>query len=441
MGQISKTLKKRDLYLNQLISFQDTESVKVITGIRRCGKSSLMKLMIQHLKEEGVTEEQFIIMNFESMVFYGMDQIGLYQYVKNRVCPDKQMYLFFDEVQRVPNWQDAINSFRVDFDADIYVTGSNAYLLSSEISTYLAGRFVEIKMLPLSFWEFLDFNDYIVKEYKTPSGKIKKRVINEKEEIFEIDDLLETYMMYGGMPGITDVGLEQDKVLTILDGVYSTIVVRDILERELRRGQRKITDAELLRKIIMFLADNIGNNVSLNSIGNTLVNENLLENRSKQGKPAVQTIQSYVTALLESYVFYEIKRFDIKGKDYLRTLGKYYIVDLGLKNYLLGYRRVDSGHDIENMVYLELRRRGYDVAIGKIDNKEIDFIATKATVKKYIQVTERMDEESTYERELYPLRAVRDNHEKIVIQRYGASGLTDDGIKIINLCDFLLLEE
>lgn len=441
MGQISKTLKKRDLYLNQLISFQDTEPVKVITGIRRCGKSSLMKLMIQHLKEEGVTEEQFIIMNFESMVFYGMDQIGLYQYVKNRVCPDKQMYLFFDEVQRVPNWQDAINSFRVDFDADIYVTGSNAYLLSSEISTYLAGRFVEIKMLPLSFREFLDFNDYIVKEYKTPSGKIKKRVINEKEEIFEIDDLLETYMMYGGMPGITDVGLEQDKVLTILDGVYSTIVVRDILERELRRGQRKITDAELLRKIIMFLADNIGNNVSLNSIGNTLVNENLLENRSKQGKPAVQTIQSYVTALLESYVFYEIKRFDIKGKDYLRTLGKYYIVDLGLKNYLLGYRRVDSGHDIENMVYFELRRRGYDVAIGKIDNKEIDFIATKATVKKYIQVTVRMDEESTYERELYPLRAVRDNHEKIVIQRYGASGLTDDGIKIINLCDFLLLEE
>ena len=439
MGQISKTLKRRDLYLNQLISFQDTEPVKVITGIRRCGKSSLMKLMIQHLKEEGVTEEQFIIMNFESMVFYGMDQIGLYQYVKNRVCPDKQMYLFFDEVQRVPNWQDAINSFRVDFDADIYVTGSNAYLLSSEISTYLAGRFVEIKMLPLSFREFLDFNDYIVKEYKTPSGKIKKRIINEKEEIFEIDDLLETYMMYGGMPGITDVGLEQDKVLTILDGVYSTIVVRDILERELRRGQRKITDAELLRK--MFLADNIGNNVSLNSIGNTLVNENLLENRSKQGKPAVQTIQSYVTALLESYVFYEIKRFDIKGKDYLRTLGKYYIVDLGLKNYLLGYRRVDSGYDIENMVYFELRRRGYDVAIGKIDNKEIDFIATKATVKKYIQVTETMDEESTYERELYPLRAVRDNHEKIVIQRYGASGLTDDGIKIINLCDFLLLEE
>lgn len=435
MGQ---TLKNRDFYLKQLIAFQDKEPVKVITGIRRCGKSSLMKLMIQHLKNEGVQDNQFVTMNFESMAYYGMDAIGLYNYVKDRLVPGQRTYLFFDEIQRVPDWQDAVNSFRVDFDVDIYVTGSNAYLLSSEISTYLAGRFVEIKMLPLSFKEFLYFNDYSIKEYTSPAGLIKIRVVGENEEIYELDDLLEAYLMFGGMPAIADVGLEQDKVLTILDGIYSTIVVRDILERERRRGQRLITDAELLRKLVKFLADSIGSSISMTSIGNTMVSEKLLENRAKNGKPAVQTIQAYVGSLIESYVFYEIKRFDIKGKEYLKTLGKYYIVDLGLKNLLLGYRNIDTGHAIENIVYFELLRRGYDVAVGKIGAKEVDFVARKTTEIKYIQVTERMEEESTKERELSPLRLIRDNHEKIVIMRYGSTGNTEDGIKLLNLCDFLL---
>lgn len=435
MGQ---TLKNRDFYLKQLIAFQDKEPVKVITGIRRCGKSSLMKLMIQHLKNEGVQDNQFVTMNFESMAYYGMDAIGLYNYVKDRLVPGQRTYLFFDEIQRVPDWQDAVNSFRVDFDVDIYVTGSNVYLLSSEISTYLAGRFVEIKMLPLSFKEFLYFNDYSIKEYTSPAGLIKIRVVGENEEIYELDDLLEAYLMFGGMPAIADVGLEQDKVLTILDGIYSTIVVRDILERERRRGQRLITDAELLRKLVKFLADSIGSSISMTSIGNTMVSEKLLENRAKNGKPAVQTIQAYVGSLIESYVFYEIKRFDIKGKEYLKTLGKYYIVDLGLKNLLLGYRNIDTGHAIENIVYFELLRRGYDVAVGKIGAKEVDFVARKTTEIKYIQVTERMEEESTKERELSPLRLIRDNHEKIVIMRYGSTGNTEDGIKLFNLCDFLL---
>lgn len=435
---MEQTLKNRDLYLKQLIAFQDKEPVKVITGIRRCGKSSLMKLMIRHLKDEGIKDNQFIMMNFESMEYYGMDALGLYNYVKDRLILGQRTYLFFDEIQRIPNWQDAVNSFRVDFDVDIYVTGSNAYLLSSEISTYLAGRFVEIKMLPLSFYEFLYFNNYCIKEYTTPAGLTKLRIMGENEEIYELDDLLETYIMFGGMPGITDIGLEQDKVMAILDGIYSTIIVRDILERERRRGQRVITDVELLRKLIRFLADNIGSNVSMTSIGNTMVNEKLLENRSKNGKPAVQTIQAYVGALLESYVFYEIKRFDIKGKEYLKTLGKYYIVDLGLKNLLLGYRGIDTGHALENLVYFELLRKGYDVAIGKIGTKEVDFIARKTTELKYIQVTERMEEESTKERELAPLRMIRDNHEKIVIMRYGSTGYTEDRIKLLNLCDFLL---
>ena len=438
MSKRNENLKNRSLYLNRLIGFQDTELIKVITGIRRCGKSSLMKLMIQHLKENGIQENQFVVMNFESIQYRGMSSKDVYNYVAERVIPDKKMYIFLDEIQRIPEWQDAVNSFRVDFDTDIYLTGSNAYLLSSEISTYLAGRFVEIKMLPLSFREFLDFNDYSVKEYNSPAGILKRRVTDKAGQIYEMDDLLEAYLMFGGMPGLSEVGLEQDKVFAVLEGIYSTIVVRDILEREYRRGQKRITDADLLKKIIMFLADNIGNNVSLTSIANTLMNERLIEDSPKKGKPAVQTIQAYVSALLESYVFYEIRRFDIKGKEYLRTLGKYYISDLGLKNYLLGYRGADTGHAIENLVYFELKRREYDVAVGKTGNREIDFIATKTREKKYIQVTERMEEESTKERELSPLRSIRDNHEKIVIQRYGPSGETEDGIKIINLCDYLL---
>lgn len=438
MSKRNENLKNRSLYLNRLIGFQDTELVKVITGIRRCGKSSLMKLMIQHLKENEIQENQFVVMNFESIQYRGMSSKDVYNYVAERVIPDKKMYIFLDEIQRIPEWQDAVNSFRVDFDTDIYLTGSNAYLLSSEISTYLAGRFVEIKMLPLSFREFLDFNDYSVTEYNSPAGILKRRVTDKAGQIYEMDDLLEAYLMFGGMPGLSEVGLEQDKVFAVLEGIYSTIVVRDILEREYRRGQKRITDADLLKKIIMFLADNIGNNVSLTSIANTLMNERLIEDSPKKGKPAVQTIQAYVRALLESYVFYEIRRFDIKGKEYLRTLGKYYISDLGLKNYLLGYRGADTGHAIENLVYFELKRREYDVAVGKTGNREIDFIATKTREKKYIQVTERMEEESTKERELSPLRSIRDNHEKIVIQRYGPSGETEDGIKIINLCDYLL---
>lgn len=245
-------------------------------------------------------------------------------------------------------------------------------------------------------------------------------------------------MKFGGMPGIADVGLETDKALTLLDGIYSTVVVRDILEREKRRRQRQITDLDLLRKVIMFLADNIGNSTSITSIGNTLMDERLLNRTGRKGKPAVQTIQAYVGALLESYVFYEIKRFDIKGKAYLRTLGKYYIVDIGLRNYLLGFRDMDTGHIIENIVYFELLRRGYDVAIGKVGNKEVDFIAVNATEKRYIQVTESMNDSATRERELVPLRSIRDNYEKVVIAGNCDNPMNRDGIKIIDLMDFLL---
>ena len=431
-------LRNRPLYLEQLKAFRDTEMIKVITGIRRCGKSSLMKLMVNELRTSGILEEQIIEINFESMRFSGMTAKEFYAYVTERAVPGKRMYLFFDEVQRISGWEKAVNSFRVDLDCDIYVTGSNAHLLSSELSTYLSGRYVEIKVLPLSFREFLDFHGYTVTHRKSPTGQMRKRILDTEGESYDPKELYQAYARFGGMPMLADVGLETDKVTAALDGVYSAVVVRDILEREKRKGQRTITDSLLLRKLMMFLADNIGNSVSATSIGNTLVSEGLLESGSRKTKPATQTIQAYIQALTESFIFYEIKRFDIKGKEYLKTLGKYYIVDIGLRNYLLGYRDGDSGHILENIVYFELLRRGYDVAIGKLDNKEVDFIATKTDEKKYIQVTESMNAPETRERELSPLRKIPDNYEKIVIAMECDLPQDQDGIKIVSAVDFLL---
>lgn len=434
----SHTLRKRDLYLDKLIAFQDTEPIKVVTGIRRCGKSSLLKLMAAHLRGNGVSDEQIIEMNFESYEFLKMTADELYRYVKERVLPDRRIYLFFDELQRMDGWENAVNSFRVDFDCDIYITGSNAYLLSSEYSTYLSGRCVEIKMLPLSFAEFVDFYGFTIKTVKSALGGQKKKAVDQDGTQYELREIFDAYMRFGGMPGIADVGMEQDKALTLLEGIYSTVIVRDILEREKRRGQRQLTDAMLLKKIVLFLADNIGSSVSISSIGNTLVSEGLLDDSGRRGKPSAHTVQAYVNVLLESYFFYEIKRFDIKGREFLRTLGKYYIVDIGLRNYLLGFRNRDSGHAIENVVYFELLRRGYDVAIGKVGNAEIDFIAAKADEKIYVQVTESMESETVRVRELAPLQGIADNYEKIVLSLHPGLETSYDGIKSIDLIEWLL---
>lgn len=350
------------------------------------------------------------------------------------------MYLFFDEVQRVPDWEDAINSFRVDFNCDIYVTGSNAYMLSSEYATYLSGRCVEIKMLPLSFSEFLAFHDFEIRETKSALGGIRKQVFDIAGKHYELREVFDAYMWFGGMPGIADIGLDQEKALVLLEGIYSTVIMRDILERENRRGQKRITDPVLLKKIVMFLADNIGNNISVSSIGNTLVNEGILDSGKRKGTPSAHTVQTYVNALLEAYIFYDIKRFNIKGKEFLQTLGKYYIVDIGLRNYLLGFRDRDSGHAIENVVYFELLRRGYDVSIGKVDNSEVDFIATNANDKIYVQVTESMLSEDVRKRELAPLQKISDNYEKIVLSMNTGMDSSYDGIKSINLIDWLISE-
>ncbi|MCM1106686.1 MAG: ATP-binding protein [Blautia sp.] len=432
------TLKKRNLYLKKLIAFQDTEPVKVVTGIRRCGKSSLLKLMVAHLKESGIAAEQIIEMNFESHAYKKMNSDAFYEYVKQHMLPDRRMYLFFDEVQRVPDWEEAVNSFRVDFNCDIYITGSNAYLLSSEYSTYLSGRCVEIKMLPLSFSEFLYFHGFEVRETQSAFGGMRKQVFHKDGGHYEMREAFEAYMRFGGMPGIADIGLDQEKALILLEGIYSTVIVRDILEREKIRGQKRITDPVLLKKIVTFLADNIGSSVSVSAIGNTLVNEGLLEDGKRKGTPSAHTVQAYVNALLESYFFYDIKRFDIKGREFLRTLGKYYIVDIGLRNYLLGFRNRDSGHALENVVYFELLRRGFDVSIGKVGRAEVDFIAARADDKMYVQVTESMANEAVRARELAPLQQISDNYEKLVLSLDAGLDSSYEGIKSMNVMDWML---
>lgn len=434
----SHKLKYREHYLDKLIGFRDTEPVKIITGIRRCGKSSLLKLMSAHLIETGILPEQIVEMNFESYDFRKFTSDDVYDYVKSRIVNGKRMYLFFDEIQRIDAWEDAINSMRVDLDCDIYVTGSNAYLLSSEYSTYLSGRCVEIRMLPLSFREFLYFYDFELRETKSALGGTRKQLYDKNGERCELREVFDAFMRFGGMPGIADVGLDQDKALSLLDGIYSTVIIRDILERENRRGQKRITDPILLRKIILFLADNIGSSISAASIGKTLVNEGLLDDGKRKSTPSAHTVQTYINALLESYFFYDIKRFDIKGKEYLRTLGKYYIADIGLRNYLLGFRNRDSGHAIENVVYFELLRRGYDVSIGKIDNAEVDFIAANADDKIYIQVTESMQSEDVRKRELAPLQKIRDNYKKIILSLDPGMDSSYEGIRNDNLIEWLL---
>ena len=435
---ITSKLKTRPNYLNKLIGFKDTEPVKVITGIRRCGKSSLLKLMIEHLKQNGVLSSQILYVNFESFEFVEFNSTKLYNYVKERIVANKRMYLFFDEVQRVKNWENAINAFRVDFNCDIYITGSNAYLISSEYATYLAGRCVEIKMLPLSFVEFIDFNYLTLKTEVGALGDKRTYAEDSSGSKYPLKEVFNSYLKFGGMPGITELGLDQEKSLMLLDSVFSTIIVRDILDLANLREKGPINDSVLLKKIVMFLSDNIGNNVSLSSIGNTLSNEGLLEDVKTKGKVSVHKLQYYVNSLLESFFFYEIKRFDIKGKEYLKTLGKYYIVDLGFRNLLLGYRNRDIGHVLENIVYLELLRRGYDVAIGKIDNLEIDFIAQKADEKLYIQVTDDMSISSVTQRELAPLKKVKDNYPKIVLALNLGLETNYDGIKILNVIDWLV---
>ena len=436
MAGKNQRLIPRDLYLNRLKKFQDREPIKVVTGMRRCGKSCLLALMREHLAASGIAQEQILFLNFESMQYSTTDASAFYNFVKERVLPGRRIYLFLDEPQRLTGWEDAVNSFQANFDCDIYISASNTSLLSSEYATSLSGRYVEIRVLPLSFKEFLLFHGFESKASSIGNGK--HYAVSRDGEVLPIEDVFGLYLRYGGMPGLMGTGLEQELALPVLDGVYSTVVVRDILERKRRPGEGQIADHVLLQKIILFLADSIGKNSSLRTICNTLATEKLVEERGRRGKPATQTVAAYVSALLQAYLFHEVKRFDLKGKELLSTLAKYYIEDIGLRNLLLGYRDTDTGHVIENIVYLELLRRGYDVTVGKIGTREIDFIATRDTEKIYYQVALDMDAQETRERTLAPLKSVRDNYEKIVLVLHATSTAPVEGIKIVPLLEFLL---
>ena len=405
-------LINRPEYVNQLIANKDVDLVKIVTGIRRCGKSSLLKLFHQYLVDHGVPDSHIIHMNLESLRYRTIsDHLAFYDYVTERMPKSGKTYLIFDELQAVEHWEKAIESFRLDFDVDIYITGSNAYLLSTEFSTLLSGRYVEIRMLPLSFKEFLTFYEF------APSVSVEEK--------------FQKYLQLGGMPILREYQFNETRSIQALEGIYATVVLHDILQRNNNAQQTT------LQKIMLFLCSNIGSITSPNSIGNVLSGEGDIQ-AGKNKYIAGKTVDAYITMLRSAFVVYSVGRYDVKGKQLLKTLGKNYIVDMGFRNMLLGYRDADRGHILENIVFLELIRRDYRVYIGKVAETEIDFVAEKPNEKLYIQVTESMLSPETRQRELRPLRMIRDNYEKIVLSMDRSCINSYDGIKSLYLIDWLL---
>lgn len=395
----------REIYMNKLLAYKDTEFIKVITGIRRCGKSSLLKLLKEKILEEN-KDANVIYMNFESFEYDDIiNYKDMYHKISENINKTQRNYILLDEVQRVKEWEKAVNAIRVDFDSDIYITGSNAYLLSSELSTYLSGRYVEIKVLPLSFKEYLEFI-----------------TIDDKKSL---EDNFIEYIKFGGMPGIISIKNVENLYEDAIRGIYNTVFMKDVVKRN------KLVDATLLEKILKFLMSNIGSLISAKKIADFLT--------SQGTKVTHNTVLNYLNMLENAYIIYRVPRYDIKGKELLKTLEKYYIVDTGIRNIMLGFRNADFGHIIENIVYFELIRRGYNITIGKNDALEIDFIATNANEKKYYQVTYTMLDDNVKEREMRVLKNINDNYEKTVLTMDKLySNTTDEGIKIKYIIDFLL---
>ncbi len=395
--------------------YKDKDLVKIVTGIRRCGKSTILDLFHEYLLENHVAPENIIHINLESMKFkHILNHEVFYDYISERITNSERTYLIFDELQTVEHWEKAIESFRIDFNVDVYITGSNAYLLSNEFSTLLSGRYVEIRMMPLSFKEFLTFYDF--------------------PDYITIDDKFQKYLQIGGMPILKQFDFNITQINETLEGIYSTVILRDVLERN------KVTEQHLLRKLVLFLSDNIGSLNSPNSIGNILKDEGIISAKGKVNI-ASSTVNKYIEMLCNAFIIYAVDRYDIKGKQLLKTLNKSYICDIGFRNMLLGYRDTDRGHILENIIYLELLRRGYKVFVGKIGEIEVDFIAEKPDEKIYIQVTESLLNQLVYEREVRSLKAIPDNYEKIVLSMDRNYITSDEGIRLMNIIDFLLEEK
>ena len=398
----------REKYLKRMIDAKDTEFIKVITGVRRSGKSTLLLMFKDYLVHHHVKEENIIYINFESAMYDDIKNYkDLYQYIQKRI-KDSKVYLLLDEVQNVEAWEKAINSFKVDFDIDIYITGSNAYLLSSELSTLLSGRYIEIKVYPLSFKEYLVFNQY---------------------DNQNIEDKFYEYLRYGGLPAITLIKNNDELVLSYLNDIYNTIVKKDIIDRN------NIKDSALLENIIKYLVTNIGSPISANKISDYLNSNKIVE------KSNHQTIDNYLNMLEKSFIMYKADRTDIRSKSLLKTLGKYYISDTGIRNIILGFRNIDEGHLLENVVYLELLRRGYRVNIGKTNDYEVNFVAEDPNDIKYFQVTKTLLSDEVKEREIRSLESIDDNYEKIILTMDKPISRDYNGIKVMNIIEWLLIDE
>ena len=397
-------LIKREEYLQQLINWRDKKVIKVITGVRRCGKSTLMDLYKSYLRQQGVADEQIISINFEDYDYIDLlEPRNFYAYVKERILFDGRMtYFFFDEIQNVKDFERVVDSLYIKPNVDIYITGSNAYMLSSELATLLSGRYIEIKMLPLSF-----------KEYVEASG-----------DEHELPRKYRNYIETSSFPYVLDMKQDARVIREYLNGIYNTIVVKDITQRN------KFPDTMMLESVLRFAYDNIGNILSTKKIADTMTSDGR--------KIDTKTVEKYLNALMESYMLYQCKRYNIKGRQYLKTLDKYYAVDMGMRKVLLGSKAMDAGHILENIVYLELLRRGYDVYIGKVDDLEVDFVAMDDKVMTYYQVSATVRDEKTLKRELDSLQSINDHYPKILLTLDDDPEMEYAGIRKINALDWLL---
>ena len=393
----------RKRYFEKLIAYKDKQIIKVITGVRRCGKSTLLKMFEEYLLEQGIKKEQVVSINFEDFAYQPLwNAQNLYEYIKERIV-QKKMYLILDEIQNVQDFQRVVDSYFINENMDIYITGSNAHLLSGELATLLSGRYVKIEMLPFSFAEFVQ--------------------AHQMED--NLERAYQKYIELSSFPYVTQLDETGEQAREYLKGIYDTIILKDVI------GRRKIADPMMLESVFRFVADNIDSQLSTKKISDTMTSEGRKIN--------VRTVESYLNAFVESYIIYQAKRYDVKGRQYLKTLEKYYIVDVGLRNAMLGNTgSEDVGHILENVIYLELIRRGYDVYIGKVDNLEVDFVAKKGIDILYIQVAATVREASTLERELRVLKKIKDNNPKYILTLDIDPVANYEGIKKINALDYLM---
>lgn len=402
---------ERTEYIEKIKAWREEKVIKVVTGIRRCGKSTLLRQYRDYLVSTGVSQEQIIFINFEELEYENLqDYHKLYSYITEKLVPDKYTYIFLDEIQKVDSFEKVVDSLYVKNMTDIYITGSNAYMLSGELATLLSGRYVEISMLPFSFAEY----------FRLHSGNS--------------DEIFAEYMRNGGFPYIAQMDSAKEKADMYLEGIYNTIIVKDIEERQKRResdpNKRKISDLSLLKNIAKFLSSSVGSPISVKSISDYIT--------SSGRKVSANTINDYVEALAEAFIFYPVERYDVLGKQTMKMNRKLYIVDLGIRNYLLPRRNYDLGFSLENIIYLELLRRGHKVNIGKVGTTEVDFVAEKDNRLHYYQVTASLTDENTFVREITPLKNLTDNYPKTILTLDRFTLGDYDGIESVNAVDWLL---